>query len=217
MGYGCCIRIWGEMALFTRPECKAERVSYNVITPSAARGIIEAVFWHPGMRYVIDKITVLKPVRFDAVRRNEVGAKATLGAISRAGKHGGPLYLSAPDERQQRASVILRDVEYLVDFHFELMPDRLGKNDDEKKFYNILLRRLRQGQHHAQPCLGAREFPAYVSLVEPGEERPESAYKGVAEHDLGFMLYDIDYDRDCTPLFFHAVMRDGEIVPEVRR
>ncbi len=217
MGYGCCVRIRGDMALFTRPECKGERVSYNVITPSAARGIIEAVFWHPGMRYVIDKVTVLNPIRFDSIRRNEVGRKIPLRTVKAAYTSGGPLFLSAPDERQQRASVILRDVDYLVDFHFTLDPGKLREHDDDKKFYNMLLRRLRNGQHYAQPCLGTREFPAYVSLVEPDDPRPESAYRDTPEHDLGFMLYDIDYDNDCTPSFFHAVMRRGEIVPEVRR
>lgn len=215
MGYGCCIRIRGDMALFTRPEAKGERFSYDVITPSAARGIIEAVFWHPGLRYVIDKITVLKPVRFDAIRRNEVGAKASPATVNAARKNGGALFLSAPDERQQRASVILRDVDYLVDFHFLMVPGKMGKEDTPEKFYNMLLRRLRNGQHHAQPCLGTREFPAWVSIVEEGEERPPSSYQTTEYHDLGYMLYDIDYDHDCTPVFFHAVMRNGEIVPEV--
>ncbi len=216
MGYGCCIRIKGERALFTRPECKAERVSYDVITPSAARGIIEAVYWHPGLRYVVDKITVLNTVRFDSVRRNEVGKVIGLRSIQAAGNSGGELCINVVEERQQRASVILQDVDYLVDFHFVILPEKMGHDDDPKKFYNILLRRLRNGQHYAQPCLGTREFPAWVSIVEEGDKRPQSAYESIAEHDLGYMLYDMDYENGCTPMFFHAVMRRGEIALEVK-
>ncbi len=214
MAYGFCVRVWGEAALFTRPETKAERVSYSVITPSAARGIVEAVFWHPGMRYVIDRITVLNPIRFDSIRRNEVGEMPSFRSIMSAYRHGAPYHLDAVANRQQRASVILRDVAYLVDGHFNILPDKIGEKEDEKEFYNILLRRLRKGQHFAKPCLGCREFAANVALVEG--ERPVSCYAALPEMDLGFMLYDIDYENGCAPLFFHAVMRRGEIVPEVR-
>mgnify|MGYP000970307043 CR=1 FL=1 len=213
MGYGCCVRIKGDMALFTRPEEKAERVSYSVITPSAARGIIEAVYWHPGMRYVIDRITVLKPIRFDSIRRNELGAVAKLGSIRSAAKSGGDYHLDINENRQQRASMYLRNVDYLVDFHFELAQDQMNQTDDEKKFYNILLRRLRGGQHYHKPYMGCREFPANVELVEG--ERPESAYRDLEEMDLGFMLYDIEYGDICEPRFFHAIMRRGVIEPEV--
>lgn len=212
MGYGFCVRVWGDAALFTRPEAKAERVSYSALTPSAARGVVEAVFWHPGMRYVIDRITVLRPIRFDSIRRNEVGAMAKLGSIKTAYLHGGPLYLDAVAERQQRASVVLRDVDYLVDGHFDILPGKIGPQEDEKEYYNMLLRRLRKGQHFAQPCLGCREFAANVALVEG--ERPKSCYAELPEMDLGFMLYDVDYQNGCAPLFFHAVMRRGVIVPE---
>lgn len=215
MGYGCCVRIRGNMALMTRPEMKGERTSYHVLTPSAARGIIEAIYWHPALSYKIDKVTVLSPIRFDSIRRNEVGKVVGLRSIQTAGKTGGPLYLDASRERQQRASAVLRDVDYLVDFHFEIIPEKMGQEDDPKKFYNILLRRLRKGQHFSQPYLGCREFPAWVSIVEEGEPRPEGAYRQTPEMDLGLMLYDVDYERNCAPILFHAVMRHGEIVPEV--
>jgi CRISPR-associated protein Cas5 subtype I-C len=213
MGYGFCVRIRGDRALFTRPEAKAERVSYPVITPSAARGILDAVFWHPGMRYVIDRITVLAPIRYDSVRRNEVGAVAHLGNIRAAGSSGGPYHLNVTENRQQRAAVILRQADYLVDAHFDILPETLGEQDDAEKFYNILLRRLRRGQNFRQPCLGCREFPARVELVEC--DRPVSCYAQLAEMDLGYMLYDLRYEEtECTPQFFHAVMRSGVITPE---
>lgn len=214
MGYGFCVRIRGETALFTRPECKAERMSYSVITPSAARGILESVFWHPGMKYVIDCITVLSPIQFDSIRRNEVGAVAKLGNIRKAGKTGGDYHLDSTAERQQRAAVVLRNVDYLVDGHFVIDAATIGERDTQEGFYNILLRRLRKGQHFQAPCLGCREFPAQVSLVEG--ERPESVYKDLAELDLGYMLYDIEYGKEsCRPQFFHAIMRNGSICPEV--
>lgn len=214
MGYGFCVRIRGETALFTRPECKAERMSYSVITPSAARGILESIFWHPGMKYVIDRITVLAPIRFDSVRRNEVGEVAKLGNIRKAGKTGGEYHLDSTAARQQRAAVVLRDVDYLVDGHFAIDAETMGERDTPEGFYNILLRRLRKGQHFQAPCLGCREFPAQVELVEG--ERPVSVYKDLDELDLGYMLYDIDYgEKDCRPRFFHAVMRGGIIRPEV--
>lgn len=209
MGYGFCVRMRGPMALFTRPECKAERVTYEAITPTAARGALESVYWHPGLRYVIDRITVLNPIRYDSIRRNEVGAVAGAGNIRQA-MNGKPYHIDVTAERQQRASVILRDVDYLVDAHFVLVKDKLGERDDEKEFYNILLRRLRNGQHYAQPYLGTREFAGELSLVEG--ERPKSCYTDEAERDLGFMLLDVEYgETTATPRFFHAVMRGGEI------
>jgi CRISPR-associated protein Cas5d len=214
MGYGFCVRVRGEAALFTRPECKAERMSYSVITPSAARGILESIFWHPGMKYVIDAITVLNPIRFDSVRRNEVGTVAKLNVIKRAATSGGDYHLDTTKNRQQRASIILRDVDYLIDAHFDIIPDEIGERDSAAEFYNILLRRLRKGQHYSAPCLGCREFPAWVSLVE--ENRPQSIYKDLDEMDFGFMLYDIEYGKtNCSPKFFHAVMKNGVIRPEV--
>lgn len=209
MGYGFCIRVQGDMALFTRPECKAERVTYEVITPTAARGVIEAVYWHPGLKYVIDRITVLSPIRYDSIRRNEVGSVVTLGNVKSA-MAGNPYHLDATADRQQRASVVLRDVDYLIDAHFQLQPQKLSPGDDAAKFYNMLLRRLRNGQHYYQPYLGCREFAAKVSLVEG--DRPPSCYCTEEERDLGFMLKDIEFeDKAATPSFFHACLKHGEI------
>jgi len=213
MGYGVCVRIRGEGALFTRPECEGERMSYECLTPSAARGILEAVFWHPSMRYRIDRITVLNPIRFASIRRNEVGSTATVALAKRAYTSGAGYHLDATADRQQRASVYLIDVDYLVDAHFELVPVKAGADDTPEKFYNMLLRRLRKGQHFAQPVLGCREFAAQVELVEG--ERPRGFYADTGDYDMGLMLYDVDYENGFTPIFFHAVMHGGEIAPEV--
>lgn len=214
MGFGFCMRIQGEMALFTDPAAKGERYTYPIITPSAARGVIESIFWHPGVRYVIDSIQVNNPIRYDSVRRNEVGAVAKLGSIRTAYQHGADLSLNPTAQRQQRASVILRSVDYCVDGHFQLLPDKMQPGDDEKKFYNILLRRLRKGQFYSAPYLGCREFPAIVTLVEG--EKPPSFYRDIPEQDLGFLLYDMEYgDAEATPIFYHAIMKHGVIVPGV--
>ncbi len=209
MGYGITIRVWGNYALFTRPEMKVERVSYDVITPSAARGIIEAVYWKPAIRWVIDRIHVLREVQFANIRRNEVGSKISTRNVEQAmkGTRKTPLYLSATDDRQQRASMVLKDVEYVIEAHFE-MTARAGEADTPEKHYNIALRRLRKGQHFHQPYLGTREFPAQVELIEDGNI-PPSPLRG--ERDLGWMLYDLDFSdpRDIRPQFFRAVLRDG--------
>jgi CRISPR-associated protein Cas5d len=215
MGYGFCVRMQGDMALFTNPATKAERFTFPVITPSAARGVIEAVFWHPGIRYVIDEIQVNNQIRYDSVRRNEVGAVAKLKNIKTAYTKGGPLFIDPNATRQQRASVILRNVDYCVSAHFELVPENMQPGDDEKKFYNILLRRLRKGQFYSPPYFGCREFPAVVTLVEG--QKPQSFYRDIPEQDLGYMLYDMDYgETEVQPIFFHAIMRRGVIKPEVR-
>ena len=148
MSYGFCVRVKGDLALFTRPELKAERVSYSVITPSAARGIIECIFWHPGQKYVIDKITVLSPIRFTSIRRNELGDVASAKRILTAGKTGSPYHLDITETRQQRSSVILQNVDYLIDAHFDILPNKIGKRDTKEGFYNMLMRRLRNGQHY---------------------------------------------------------------------
>jgi len=211
MGYGITIRVWGNYALFTRPEMKVERVSYDVITPSAARGIIEAVYWKPAIRWVIDRIHVLREIQFTNIRRNEVSEKIPVGSVKQAmkGTRKKPLYLSATEKRQQRASMVLKDVEYIIEAHFE-MTDQAGPEDTPEKHYNIALRRLRNGQHYHQPYLGTREFPANVELIESGDI-PPSPLRG--ERRLGWMLYDLDFSnpKDIQPQFFEAVMRDGVI------
>lgn len=212
MGYGITIRVRGPYALFTRPEMKVERVSYDVITPSAARGIIEAVYWKPAIKWVIDKIHVLSEIEFTNIRRNEVSEKASTDKALQAMKGGKkPLYISAVDSRQQRASMALKDVDYVIEAHFEKVEKEWGERDTEEGHYNIVLRRLRQGQHFHAPCLGTREFPARVEIIEDKREIPESPLKGT--RDFGWMLYDLDFSnpRDIKPMFFKAQILDGVI------
>lgn len=210
MGYGITVLMQGPRACFTRPEMKAERVSYDVITPSAARGVIEAVYWKPAIRWVIDGIEVLNEIRFDTFRRNEVGSKLSYVNAKKAMMKGVPVYEDAASDRQQRATMYLRDVAYVVKAHFELT-DKAEEGDTVEKHYNIALRRLRKGQHFSQPYLGCREFSADVQLVEEDEGIPHSYYADVEEKDLGFMLYDIDFMHDMEPLFYRAVMHRGVI------
>ncbi|QIK37938.1 type I-C CRISPR-associated protein Cas5 [Caldichromatium japonicum] len=222
MGYGITIRVQGPYALFTHPEMKVERVSYGVITPSAARGIIEGVYWKPAIRWVIDKTHVLREIEFTNIRRNEVSDKASvdnaLQVINGANK---PLYIAATESRQQRAAMVLKDVDYVIEAHFEKVEKEWGERDTEEGYYNIVLRRLRNGQHFHAPCLGTREFPAKVTLIEEKGAIPKSPLTG--KRDLGYMLYDLDFSnpRDIQPMFFRAIMEDGMVVvpkpEEVRR
>ena len=148
MGVGVKVRVWGNYALFSRPEMKVERCSYDVMTPSAARGILEAVYWHPGMRWVIDKIHVVKPVQFTSVRRNEVKSKILAGNVLQAYNGADkPLYISTKAEIVQRASLLLRDVEYVIEAHFE-MTERANETDNPGKFKDIIMRRLRLSLIH---------------------------------------------------------------------
>ncbi len=208
MGYGITIRVSGDYALFTRPEMKVERVSYDVITPSAARGIIEAVYWKPAIRWVIDKIHVLKEIEFTNIRRNEVSEKASDSEARRRmnGTSNAPMFLSAVDNRQQRAALVLKNVDYVIEAHFE-MTEKAGAEDTVEKHYNIALRRLRKGQYFSAPCLGTREFGAKVEIIEDGLI-PESP---LGNRDLGWMLYDLDFSNpaDIQPKFFKAALTDG--------
>lgn len=213
MGFGIAIKVQGSYALFCRPEMKAERVSYDVITPSAARAVIEACYFKPAIRWIIDRIHVLNEIRFDNIRRNEVenviSSRNVLLAIN--GKPA-DLHQYASLERQQRASMLLRDVAYIIEAHFALT-DKAGPEDTEEKHYNIALRRLKKGQCFFQPYLGCREFSAKVELIEG--DIPDSYYKNT-EKDLGWMLWDIDYKNDKTPIFYRPVMKDGIInVPDL--
>lgn len=209
MGYGVKIEVWGEYALFTRPEFKVERVSYDVITPSAARGLLEAIYWKPAIRYVIDRIHVLNQPEFTNIRRNEVASTIKAEEIAKLmqGKKG-KTYIARNEDIQQRASLVLRNVRYILEAHFE-MTEKAGAEDNEKKHYNILLRRLRNGQMFHQPYFGCREFPANFRLIE--ESVPKSEITG--ERDLGFMLYDMDFTNvdDIKPGFFRARMKNGII------
>ena len=209
MGIGVKVKVWGEYALFSRPEMKVERCSYDVITPSAARGILEAIYWHPGMKWVIDKISVQKPVQFTSIRRNEVKSKISsnnvLPVYNGADK---PLYISTKSDIVQRASLLLRDVSYVIEAHFE-MTEKAVESDNPGKFKDIIMRRLKRGECYHTPYFGCREFPANFCLCE--DDKIETAYSG--EKDLGFMLYDMDFsDLDnIQPMFFRALMKDGVI------
>lgn len=208
MGYGIRLKVWGDYACFTRPEMKAERVSYDVMTPSAARGILEAIHWKPAIKWVVDRIHVINPIRFDNIRRNEVGGKIPTRPIEQA-MRGTPVVLGqwVEKDREQRATMALRNVVYIIEAHFELT-DAAGPEDTPEKHYNMFLRRARQGQCFHRPYLGCREFPAFFELVE--DEIPPSYYRG-EERDLGWMLHDIDFANDMTPRFFRATMKDGII------
>jgi CRISPR-associated protein Cas5d len=215
MGYGIKLHVWGDFACFTRPEMKTERVSYDVMTPSAARGILEAIHWKPAIRWVIDKIHVLNEIRFDSVRRNEVERKIPSRLVNQAMKGDEvDLHQYASTERQQRASLVLRDVAYIIEAHFELT-DRASPSDTAEKHYNMAVRRMREGQYFHHPYFGCREFPVRFRLLE-GDDCPASCHRG--HRDLGWMLWDLDFDRDMTPRFFRATMQDGVIeVPDLRK
>jgi len=181
------------------------------MTPSAARGILEAIHWKPAIRWVVDRIHVLRPIRFDNVRRNEVSSKIPKPNPETVMRDRKPLYFLVDDgsNRQQRASTLLRNVEYVIEAHFELT-EKASSTDNEGKHLDIFNRRARTGQFFHQPCLGCREFPASFELIEG--EVPQSCYAG-EQRELGYMLLDIDFANDMTPLFFKAVMQDGIIVP----
>ena len=212
MAYGIRLEVWGDHACFTRPEFSVERVSYDVITPSAARGILESIFWHPGMRYVIDRICVLNPVRFTNIRRNEVKSKALSSSVLSYAKSGGELpYINTRDEIVQRAAMVLTDVKYVLEAHFE-MTDEAKEGDNPGKFADIIRRRLAKGQCYSMPYFGVREFPAHFKPASKPETY-ESYYRDEANHDFGFMLYDMDYTNkdDIRPMYYRAVMKHGVI------
>lgn len=210
MGYGIKLKVYGDYACFTRPEMKVERVSYDIITPSAARGIIEAIYWKPAIRWVIDRIHVLNEIRFTNIRRNEVSQKISASNVRKVMKSGkGGLYLLTSEDRQQRASMILRDVCYIIEAHFE-MTKNAGPTDTPEKHYNIALRRMRQGQCYHQPCLGTREFPANFEIIE-SQEVPKGFYSEIKEIDFGWMLWDIDFSKEMTPIFYRAILKNGVI------
>ena len=213
MGFGVKLKVWGDYACFTRPEMKAERVSYDVMTPSSARAILEAIHWKPALVWRIDQIHVMKPIKFDSIRRNEVAGKIPAGNIKKA-MNGTDIDLHqyAADDRQQRASLVLRDVEYVIEAHFDLT-DKAGAEDNPGKHCDIFKRRARAGQCHMRPYFGCREFPVNFELLEG--DVPSSELMG--ERDLGWMLWDIDFDNDMQPIFFRPVMRDGIIDTRLQR
>jgi CRISPR-associated protein Cas5d len=192
---------------------KVERVSYDVMTPSAARGILESIYWKPEIRWVIDRITVLNPIRFASIRRNEVSEKIAQGTAAGAMKSGaGCLGFEITDVRQQRASLLLRKVAYLIDAHFEIVSglENAAKHLDQFK------RRARRGACFTRPYLGCREFAADFALLEGEDSIPGPDESLLGERDLGWMLHDIDFGGTKDARFFRAQMRDGVItVPAI--
>ena len=203
MSYGIKVRVWGDYALFTRPEMKVERVSYDVMTPSAARGILEAVYWKPAIRWVIDRIYVIKPIQFENIRRNEVSKRVSINKKDMNGDKPVCIFADDSKTRQQRASMILKDVEYVIDAHFEFTS---REDQNEGKHLDMFKRRVLKGQCFHRPYFGCREFPVSFEWCE---SIPDSSFKG--EQDLGFMLHDIDFADGMTPRFFRALMKDGRI------
>jgi CRISPR-associated protein Cas5d len=188
---------------------KTERVSYDIITPSAARGILEAIYWHPGMRWIVDKITVCEPIRFTNIRRNEVKSTILASKVRTAmEKGGGELYISTSDDIQQRAAMVLRNVRYVIDAHFE-MTEKAAPSDNTGKFQETVKRRIAKGQCYHMPYFGCREFAVNYKMCEESPACPDEL-RGT--RDLGYMLWDMDYYTDpenIQPLFFRAILRDG--------
>ncbi len=201
MGYGFKIIVEGDYALFTRPEFKVERVSYDVPTVSAMEGLIKSVYWKPAIRIVVDRIVVFNPIKFINIRRNEIKSKVSQRTVlSQLNGKGDPA-LYASEQRSQRAGMLLKDVKYGIEFHFELTGLRSEHDDEsEQKHYNIMLRRLKNGQHFRQPCLGCREFS--VSRIELVDEfhlsEVDASLKG--DIDLGYMLYGMKFTDGGKPV-----------------
>lgn len=205
------VEVWGDYALFTRPEMKTERVSYDVMTPSAARGLLESIYWHPGMKWCIDRIHVCSPIRFTNIRRNEVKDTISARKVKTVMEKGqGDLYLATPESIQQRAAMVLRDVHYVIDAHFDLT-ENAAPGDNAGKFQDIIKRRLERGQCYSMPYFGTREFPAHFRRCTELPPCPDEL-KGV--RDLGWMLLDMDYTnpQNITPRFFRASLTDGVMV-----
>lgn len=228
MAYGVKLEVWGDYASFNRPEMKVERVSYEVVTPSAARGILEAIYWKPQMRWVVDRLHVLAPILFTHVRRNELGCTIPTRNVTTAMRGGrGNLGIAIEDHRQQRAAMILREVRYGIEAHVELTgADSSAGVHPEAKHLEMFKRRARKGQFFHHPYLGCREFPAHFRLLEDHEAFCAAPDELRGETHLGLMLHDIDFDDDqqgaivesntgrrlsARPQFFDAVMQDGVI------
>ena len=204
-----CLEVSGDFACFTRPEMKVERVSYDVMTPSAARSVFEAILWKPAIRWEVRRIEVLKPIRWISVRRNEVASKVSVrNAQTAMGAAKGNLALYVEEDRQQRAGLFLRDVAYRI--HADLVPVGDDAHSNPAKYRETFQRRAEKGQCVNQPYLGCREFAARFRLTgDPAEEPP-----AIEEtRDLGWMLYDMDFAAvdDPKPRFFRAEMQRGVI------
>lgn len=212
-----CLEVWGPIACFTRPELKVERVSYDVITPSAARAIFEAIFWKPAIRWQVTKIEVMNPIKWTSVRRNEVGAVSSK-----------PVFIE--DKRQQKNTLMLQDVHYRIWAKLEFIPmwkraesknpsidkeekDFLRKDENPGKYNAMFERRASKGQCFNQPYLGTRECAASFRLVNPEQEELSAPIN--ENRDLGLMLYDMDFEGNLEKpdaMFYHAIMENGVIV-----
>lgn len=200
MSYGFKIMVEGDYALYTIPHSKVERVSYDVPTVSAIEGMIKKIYWKPAICIVVDKIIVFNPIKFINIRRNEVKSKVPLSAVKSSMKGKGSPEIYTSEQRSQRAGMILKDVKYGIEFHFELTGLRSEHDDEcEEKHYNIMLRRLRNGQCFQQPCLGCREFPAKrIELVDEFDlSQVHESLKG--DIDLGYMLYGLKFSDGGIP------------------
>jgi CRISPR-associated protein Cas5d len=235
MNYGITLKVSGDYALFSRPEMKVERVSYDVITPSAARGVLEAIYWKPQIRWIIDEIRVLNPIRFTNIRRNEIASKISVkGASGVNAAMANPAIrpdLDVAGDRQQRASLLLKDVAYVIKAHIHILDTRVEKdgapvpeNEAVGKHLDMFKRRARKGQVFHQPYFGCREFPVRFELIESQADMPKPHDSLLGEKDLGFMLLDLEFQQDrkslkvksTTPHFFRASMHDGVIqVPKL--
>lgn len=216
MSYGIKLEVSGAYACFTRPEAKVERVSYDVLTPSAARGILEAIYWKPAICWHIDRIHVLNPVRFESIRRNEVAYKLSASKANSAMNKGdiSGVAVASDEMRQQRASTVLKNVRYIIEAHFELthIVNKNGLIDENAaKHLECFNRRAQKGQCFHRPCLGTREFAADFTPFLGEFPAPHEELKG--ERDLGLMLHDIDYAAGFAPRFFAAVLKDGVLTP----
>lgn len=203
------VEVWGDYALFSRPELKVERYSYDVMTPSAARGLLDAIYYHPGMRWFVDNIYVLNPIEFTGIRRNEVDTPISKDDAKKMMNGGGKGYIVTSEHIAQRAATVLRDVHYVIEAHF-VLTDKAAPGDNEGKFCDIMRRRLEKGQCYHQPCMGCREFPAHFKKWEGGEI-VTACTEIDRDRDLGLMLYDIDYSdpENLAPMFFRARLEKG--------
>ncbi len=221
--YGFTLHVWGDYALFTRPELKVERTSYDVITPSAARGIFEAIYWKPEIKWIIKRIHVLKPIIFQSIRRNEVSDIVAAGTIKKS-KEKNQLNLlginiNESKQRQQRASSVLVNPAYVIEAYFEICGSEKTNDNNEAKHSEMFKRRARKGQCFQQPCLGTREFAAHFALIESKDKFPKCKIQDQTHElgfgsprNLGFMLWDMDYENpDKVPLLFRATLSNGII------
>ncbi|MBF0185182.1 MAG: type I-C CRISPR-associated protein Cas5 [Magnetococcales bacterium] len=226
MNFGIQLLVWGDYACWTRPEMKAERVSYDVMTPSGARGILEAIYWKPQIRWVIDRIRVLAPIRFVNLRRNEVKfTRLSLSSRVLQGKEPAPA-IYVDENREQRASLLLQKVQYGIEAHLQLLDKRERDGTQlrhpQAKHLDQFFRRARAGACYHRPYLGCREFPAHFAVVDAAHPFPAPPPELQLERELGFMLYDIDHDgypaavgpshrcsERCRPRFFRAKLVDG--------